>query len=50
LAVRPSDQRLVPKLPAVLVAVVVSILAANVFHLADHGVDLVGPRPRGSRP
>jgi high affinity sulfate transporter 1 len=40
-------QRLVPKLPAVLVAVVVSILAANVFSLADHGVSLVGPLPQG---
>jgi high affinity sulfate transporter 1 len=43
-------QRLVPKLPAVLVAVVVSILAANVFHLADHGVALVGALPKGFPP
>jgi high affinity sulfate transporter 1 len=43
-------QRLVPKLPAVLVAVVVSILAANVFNLADHGVSLVGPLPQGFPP
>jgi high affinity sulfate transporter 1 len=43
-------QRLVPKLPAVLVAVVVSILAANVFSLADHGVSLVGPLPQGLPP
>jgi high affinity sulfate transporter 1 len=43
-------QRLVPKLPAVLVAVVVSILAANAFSLADHGVSLVGPLPQGFPP
>ena len=43
-------QRLVPKIPAVLVAVVVSILAANVFHLADHGVALVGALPKGFPP
>ena len=42
-------QRLVPKLPAVLVAVVVSILAANAFDLADRGVSLVGPLPRAFR-
>ena len=43
-------QRLVPKLPAVLVAVVVSILAANAFNLADQGVSLVGPLPKGFPP
>jgi high affinity sulfate transporter 1 len=43
-------QRLVPKVPAVLVAVVVSILAANAFDLADHGVSLVGPLPQGFPP
>ena len=43
-------QRLVPKLPAVLVAVVVSILVANAFSLADHGVSLVGPLPKGFPP
>jgi high affinity sulfate transporter 1 len=43
-------QRLVPKLPAVLVAVVVSILAANAFDLADRGVSLVGPLPGGFPP
>ena len=42
--------RLVPKLPAVLVAVVVSILAANAFDLADRGVSLVGPLPQGFPP
>jgi high affinity sulfate transporter 1 len=43
-------QRLIPKLPAVLVAVVVSILVANAFHLADRGVSLVGPLPQGFPP
>jgi high affinity sulfate transporter 1 len=43
-------QRLVPKIPAVLVAVVVSILTANAFSLADHGVSLVGPLPKGFPP
>jgi high affinity sulfate transporter 1 len=43
-------QRLVPKLPAVLVAVVVSILAASAFNLADRGVSLVGPLPKGFPP
>src|SRR4029453_7514535 len=42
--------RLVPKIPAVLVAVVVSILAANAFGLADRGVSLVGPLPQGFPP
>jgi high affinity sulfate transporter 1 len=43
-------QRLVPKVPAVLVAVVVSILVANAFDLADRGVSLVGPLPQGFPP
>jgi high affinity sulfate transporter 1 len=43
-------QRLVPKIPAVLVAVVVSILVANTFDLADRGVSLVGPLPKGFPP
>jgi MFS superfamily sulfate permease-like transporter len=34
----------------VLVAVVISILVANVFHLADHGVSLVGVLPKGFPP
>jgi len=42
--------RLVPKIPAVLVAVVVSILVANAFDLADRGVSLVGPLPKGFPP
>jgi high affinity sulfate transporter 1 len=43
-------QRVVPKVPAVLVAVVLSILAANVFHLDLHGVKLVGALPQGFPP
>ena len=39
-----------PQVPAVLVAVVVSILVANAFNLADHGVSLVGPLPQGFPP
>jgi high affinity sulfate transporter 1 len=42
--------RLVPKVPAVLVAVVVSILVANAFNLAERGVSLVGPLPQGFPP
>src|SRR5262245_8121917 len=42
--------RLVPKIPAILVAVVVSILVANTFDLADRGVSLVGPLPKGFPP
>src|SRR5580693_6188372 len=34
-------QRWLPKVPAVLIAVVLAIVAAIVFHLADHGVSLV---------
>src|SRR3954463_16427940 len=43
-------QRWLPAVPAVLVMVVLSIVAASVFHLADHGVDLVGELPRGFPP
>ena len=43
-------QRWLPKIPAVLVAVVLSILAARVFNLASHGVSLVGTLPRGFPP
>jgi high affinity sulfate transporter 1 len=43
-------QRWLPAVPAVLVMVVASIVAASVFHLADHGVDLVGELPRGFPP
>jgi high affinity sulfate transporter 1 len=43
-------QRWLPKIPAVLVAVVLSILAARIFDLASHGVSLVGTLPRGFPP
>ncbi len=43
-------QRWLPKIPAVLVAVVLSIGAAVVFDLARHGVSLVGTLPQGLPP
>jgi high affinity sulfate transporter 1 len=43
-------QRWVPRIPGVLVAVVLSIVAAQVFNLADHGVSLVGTLPQGFPP
>src|SRR6201995_2398725 len=43
-------QRWLPKIPAVLIAVVLAIAAATVFHLADHGVSLVGVLPKGFPP
>ena len=43
-------QRVLPKIPGVLVAVVVSIAAASWFNLADHGVSLVGKLPAGLPP
>jgi high affinity sulfate transporter 1 len=43
-------QRWLPTVPAVLVAVVVSIAAASVFDLADHGVSLIGVLPQGFPP
>jgi high affinity sulfate transporter 1 len=39
-----------PRVPGVLVAVVVAIVAASVFNLADHGVSLVGELPKGFPP
>jgi MFS superfamily sulfate permease-like transporter len=42
-------QRWLPKVPAVLIMVVLAIAATTVFSLADHGVSLVGCCPRGSR-
>jgi high affinity sulfate transporter 1 len=50
LAVIVLCQRWLPKLPAVLAAVIVSILATVVFDLAGHGVSLVGTLPRGFPP
>lgn len=43
-------QRWLPKIPAVLVAVLLSIAAATVFGLADRGVSLVGVLPQGFPP
>jgi high affinity sulfate transporter 1 len=43
-------QRLLPKIPAVLVAVILSIFAANLFQLGEHGVSLVGTLPQGFPP
>ena len=43
-------QRLLPKIPGVLVAVVLSIIAAVAFDLASHGVSLVGTLPQGFPP
>jgi high affinity sulfate transporter 1 len=43
-------QRILPKVPGVLAAVVLSIGAAQLFALADHGVKLVGTLPKGFPP
>jgi high affinity sulfate transporter 1 len=43
-------QRWRPELPGVLVAVVLSIVAAGMFDLGDHDVDLVGVLPQGFPP
>ena len=43
-------QRLLPKVPGVLVAVVLAILIAGAFDAADHGVSLVGVLPEGFPP
>jgi high affinity sulfate transporter 1 len=43
-------QRTMPKIPGVLVAVVLSIAAASLFNLSEHGVSLVGPLPQGFPP
>jgi high affinity sulfate transporter 1 len=43
-------QRAIPKVPAVLVAVVLSILAVQVFDLTAKGVSVVGPLPSGFPP
>jgi high affinity sulfate transporter 1 len=42
--------RWLPKLPAVLIAVVLAIAATSAFHLANHGVSLVGTLPKGFPP
>jgi MFS superfamily sulfate permease-like transporter len=43
-------QRWLPKVPAVLIMVVLAIAATSVFSLSDHGVDLVGVLPKGFPP
>jgi MFS superfamily sulfate permease-like transporter len=43
-------QRWLPKIPAVLIVVVLAIAAASVFGLASHGVSLVGVLPKGFPP
>src|SRR5215472_347109 len=43
-------QRWLPKVPAILIMVVLAIAATTVFSLADHGVSLVGVLPKGFPP
>jgi high affinity sulfate transporter 1 len=43
-------QRWLPKVPAVLIMVVLAIAATTVFSLSAHGVDLVGVLPKGFPP
>jgi high affinity sulfate transporter 1 len=43
-------QRLLPKVPAVLVAVVLASFAVNAFDLQAHGVETIGVLPRGFPP
>ena len=43
-------QRWLPKLPAVLIMVVLAIAATSIFGLARHGVSLVGVLPKGFPP
>ena len=43
-------QRWLPKVPAVLIMVVLAIAATSVFQLAEHGVSLVGVLPKGFPP
>ncbi len=50
LAVILALGRWLPKVPGVLIAVVVAIGASSVFNLADHGVSLVGTLPKGFPP
>ena len=42
--------RWLPRVPGVLVAVVIAIAAASIFDLASHGVSLVGTLPKGFPP
>ncbi len=50
LAVILIFQRLLPRVPGVLIAVILSILATTVFDLASKGVSLVGSLPQGFPP
>jgi high affinity sulfate transporter 1 len=43
-------QRWLPKIPAVLIMVLLAIAATSVLSLADHGVSLVGVLPKGFPP
>jgi len=43
-------QRWLPKVPAILIMVVLAIAATSVFDLAAHGVSLVGVLPKGFPP
>ncbi len=43
-------QRWLPKVPALLIAVLLSISAVLLFNLGDHGVDLIGVLPQGFPP
>src|SRR4249920_1339764 len=43
-------QRWLPKVPAVLIMVVLAIASTTIFSLADHGVSLVGVLPQGFPP
>jgi high affinity sulfate transporter 1 len=43
-------QRWLPKVPAILIMVVLAIAAASVFNLGEHGVSLVGVLPQGFPP
>jgi high affinity sulfate transporter 1 len=43
-------QRWLPKVPAVLIMVVLAIVSTTVFSLAEHGVSLVGVLPQGFPP
>jgi high affinity sulfate transporter 1 len=42
--------RLIPKLPSVLIVVVLTALTVNLLNLADHGVDTIGVLPQGFPP
>jgi high affinity sulfate transporter 1 len=43
-------QAFLPKIPAVLVVVVLASIAVGAFNLQDHGVDTIGKLPRGFPP